>query len=78
MSTQPMPACEALAADPARYMFRQMLHQLRAAQDYDQQRCESLVIVGYLSCALEVELIDCETHRLVGAEIRAFVWGAAQ
>ncbi|WIX04477.1 hypothetical protein QK899_08705 [Pseudomonas sp. AR5] len=78
MSTHPMPACEALAADPARYMFRRLLQQLRAARNYDEQRAESLVLLGYLSCALEVDLIDCETHRLVGAEIKAFVWGPAQ
>lgn len=75
MSTQPMPACEALAADPDRYMFKQQLVDLTNAGDYDEKLRAAGRLGGYLSALLECGVITCEDHRALTGEIQAFVWG---
>ncbi|KJS28387.1 MAG: hypothetical protein VR76_07650 [Pseudomonas sp. BRH_c35] len=67
--------CEALAADPARLIFKGHLLQLKAAPDYDRQFNEAIRIGGYLSGLLECDAITCTTHRALLQEIQAFVWG---
>lgn len=78
MSTQPMPACEALAADPARYMFKQQLDELVQADAYDEKYRAAVRLGGYLCALLESDVITIEAHRALNSEIQAFVWGAAQ
>ncbi|WP_313401719.1 hypothetical protein [Stenotrophomonas sp.] len=78
MSTHPMPACEALAADPARYMFKQQLAELVEARDYDEKFRMVCRLGGYLSALLEGDVITCEEHKALREEMHEFVWGAAQ
>lgn len=78
MSTQLMPACEALAADPARYMFKQQLAELVEARDYDEKFRMICRLGGYLSALLETDVITCEEHKALREEMQEFVWGAAQ
>lgn len=78
MNTQPMPACEALAADPARYMFKGHLDLLKSAESYDERYREAIRLGGYLSALLECDVVTCEAHRALQGEIHAFVWGPAQ
>ena len=77
MSTQPtMPACEALAADPARYMFKEMLRSLRAAEDYEQRYSATIRIFGYLAALLEADLIDTDRFVAIHDELHARTWEA--
>ncbi len=78
MSTHPMPACEALAADPARYMFKHQLYELVEARDYDEKFRMICRLGGYLSALLETDVITCEEHKALREEMQEFVWGAAQ
>jgi len=76
--SSPMPLCEDLAANPARYLFRLHLQNLKAAPGYDQQRREAVMIYGYLSCLLEHDLVSQQQHSALFDEIHAFVWGPYQ
>ena len=76
MSTQPMPACEALAADPARFLFKLHLGQMVSSPSYQLKRDEAIRLNGYLSGLLEAELITGSQLEAVHAEIDAFVWGS--
>jgi len=78
MSTHPMPACEALAADPARYMFKQQLAELVEARDYDEKFRMICRLGGYLIALLECDVITCEEHKAMREEMHEFVWGPAQ
>lgn len=78
MSTHPMPACEALATDPARYMFKQHLADLVAACDYDEKFRMVCRLGGYLIALLECDVITCEEHKAMREEMHEFVWGPAQ
>jgi len=78
MSTQLMPACEALAADPMRYMFKQQLAELVESRDYDEKFRMVCRLGGYLCALLESDVITIEVHRVLNSEIQAFVWGPAQ
>lgn len=78
MSTQPMPACEALAADPARYMLKAYLGDLMKASLYEEKSHLATRMYGYLSGLLECEAIEREQYRAMTQEIQDFVWGAAQ
>jgi len=76
MSTQPaMPACEALAADPARYMFKQLLSELKEADHYDEKYRMVTRIGGYLAALLECDVITVEQFRALRSETHVFVWG---
>ncbi len=68
--------CEALAADPARYVFKLHLGHLKAATSYDSQHLEIVRLGGYLSCLLECDVIPSSTHGALLDELHAFVWGA--
>lgn len=74
----PMPHCEALAADPARYLFKSYLRELLRATSYERQNEIAGWCGGYLCALLELDVIDCDRHRALGREIRAFVWGDVQ
>lgn len=75
MSTQPMPACEALAADPARYMFKAYLAELKAARIYEDRISTMHRLGGYLCALLEAAVISCEEHKALREEMQDFVWG---
>ncbi|WP_312669002.1 hypothetical protein [Stutzerimonas nitrititolerans] len=74
MST-PMPACEALAADPARYIFKQLLSDLKEAVLYDEKHHMVTRIGGYLAALMECDVITVEQSRALRNETRTFVWG---
>jgi len=78
MSTQPMPACEALAADPARFLFKLHLGRLVSSSSYQLKRDEAIRLSGYLSGLLEAQLITDSQLEAVSAEIDAFTWGTDQ
>lgn len=79
MNTNPaMPACEALAADPARYMFKHQLADLVEAPSYDEKFRMVCRMGGYLSALLESDVITCEEYRAIRKEVHDFVWGPAQ
>lgn len=76
MSTNPaMPACEALAADPERFLFKLHLGRLVSSPSFHLKRDEAIRLDGYLSGLLEAELITGSQLEAVYAEIDAFVWG---
>jgi len=75
MSTQPMPACEALAADPARPLFKLHLARLRAMESQVMRTHECIRINGYLSGLLEAGVISGEQIDAVNEEIGGFTWG---
>lgn len=70
-----MPICEALAADPDRYMFKAMLRDLLTATTYEEKRTEALYLHGYLNCAAETNLLTHEQYRQLWNEIHGYVWG---
>jgi len=70
-----MPACEAFAADPARYIFKQMLGDLKEADLYEEKSRMVTRIGGYLSALLECDVITVEQSRALRREIHTFVWG---
>ncbi|WP_313103756.1 hypothetical protein [Stutzerimonas nitrititolerans] len=74
MST-PMPACEALAADPARYIFKQLLSDLKEADLYDEKHRMVTRIGGYLAALMECDVITVEQSRVLRNETRVFMWG---
>ena len=74
MST-PMPACEALAADPARYIFKQLLSALKEAVLYDEKYRMVTRIGGYLSALLECDVITVEQSQALRSETHVFMWG---
>ncbi len=77
MSTQPtMPACEKLAADPARYLFKLHLQRLVTSPSFQLQRDEVIRLSGYLSGLLENALITEAQLDAVSDEIDAFAWGS--
>lgn len=78
MNTHPMPACEALAADPARYMFKGQLDQLKAAKSYEDRYQEAIRLGGFVCALLECDVITIEEHRALRDEMHEFVWGPAQ
>ncbi len=76
MSTQPtMPACEALAGHPARFIFKLHLQRLVTSPSFQLRRDEAIRLAGYLSGLLENELITEAQLDAVSAEIDAFAWG---
>lgn len=76
MSTQPaMPACGALAADPARFLFKLHLGRLVSSPSFQLKRDEAIRLSGYLSGLLEAQLITGSQLEAVSDEIDAFVWG---
>lgn len=76
MITQPtMPACQALAADPARFLFKLHLQRLVTSTSAKLQRHEAIRLSGYLSGLLENELITEAQLDAVSDEIYAFAWG---
>ncbi len=76
MSTLPtMPACQALAADPARYLFKLHLQRLVTSPSFRLQRDEAIRLAGYLSGLLENALITEAQLDAVSDEIDAFAWG---
>lgn len=76
MSTNPaMPACEALAADPERYMFKQMLSDLKEADHNDEKYRMVTRIGGYLAALLECDVITVGQWQALSSETHAFVWG---
>lgn len=76
MSTNPaMPACEALAADPARYIFKQLLTDLKEADLYEEKSCRVTRIGGYLAALLECDVITVEQSQALRNETHVFVWG---
>lgn len=78
MSTHPMPACEALAADPARYMFKDFLNELKGTDRYEDKYRTAVRMGGYLGALLECDVITIEQSQVLRDEIHAFVWGPAQ
>lgn len=76
MSTHPMPACEALAADPARHIFKLHLQRLVLSPSYELRLHEGIRMAGYLSALQESALITEAQLEVVNDEIHAFVWGA--
>lgn len=78
MSTHPMPACEALAVDPARYVFKRYLADLTEAADYEVKYRECCRLGGYLAALLECDVITCEEHRAMREEMQNFVWWPVQ
>jgi len=79
MSTHPaMPACEALAADPERYMFKHMLSDLMEADHYDDKYRMVTRIGGYLAALLECDVITCEQSKALRKETHVFMWGPDQ
>lgn len=77
MST-PMPACEALAADPARYIFKQLLSDLKEADLYDEKHRMVTRIGGYLAALMECDVITVEQSQALRSETHTFVWGPDQ
>ena len=76
MSTQPaMPTCEALAADPARFLFKMHLGRLVSSHSFQLRRDEAIRLYGYLSGLLEAQLITDSQLEAVSDEIDAFTWG---
>jgi|GEM_PF-489170 len=76
MITAPkMPACEALAADPGRYMFKANLDSLKKAAAYEDQHLLVTRLHGHLTGLLEAGAISSQTHAAAHAESHAFVWG---
>lgn len=75
MNTQPMPACEALAADPARYIFKGYLAELTEAANYEERYRACCRLGGYLGALLECDVITREEYRAMCAETQNFVWG---
>ena len=70
-----MPACEALAANPARFLFKLHLARLVSSPSFQLKRDEAIRLAGYLSGLLEAQLITDAQLERVSAEIDAFVWG---
>lgn len=73
-----MPACEALAADPARYIFKQLLTDLKEADLYEEKICRVNRIGGYLAALLECDVITVEQSQALRSETHTFVWGPDQ
>jgi len=72
-----MPACEALAADPARYIFKQLLKDLKEADLYDEKYRMVTRIGGYLAALMECDVITVEQSRALRNETSVFMWGPA-
>ncbi|QGZ31466.1 hypothetical protein [Stutzerimonas stutzeri] len=70
--------CEALANDPARYIFKMHLGSLKAATTYETQRSDAMRLTRHLGGLLECDVISCETHNALLDELHAFVWGEAR
>jgi len=70
-----MPACEVLAADPRRFLFKLHLGRLVSSPSYQLKRDEAIRLSGYLSGLLEAQLITDSQLETVSGEIDAFVWG---
>lgn len=75
MSTQPMPACEALAADPARHIFKLHLARLKTMESQTLRAHECIRIHGYLSGLMEAGLLTDDQLDAVSGEIGDFTWG---
>ncbi len=67
--------CEALAADPARYMFKANLEWLKKAPDYHDQQLQVNRLQGHLTGLLEAGAITRQAYEATYAEAHAFVWG---
>lgn len=72
--SRPMPVCEALAADPARYMFKANLEWLKKAPDYHEQHLQVSRLHGHLAGLLEAGAISPQAYEAAHAEAHAFVW----
>ncbi|WP_415844681.1 hypothetical protein ACMYUJ_17290 [Stutzerimonas zhaodongensis] len=70
-----IPICEALAADPARYMFQANLEWLKKATDYPEQHLQVNRLQGHLVGLFEAGAITFQTFEAAYAESHAFVWG---
>jgi len=70
-----MPACEALAADPERYMFKRMLSDLKEADHNDEKYRMVTRIGGYLAALLECDVITVEQSQALRSETYVFMWG---
>ena len=75
MSTRLMQACETLATDPARHIFKLHLQRLIASPSYELRLHEGIRLAGYLSALQESALISDTQLDAVSDEIHAFVWG---
>ncbi len=73
-----MPTCEALAADPARYIFKQLLTDLKEADLYEEKSRLVTRIGGYLAALLECDVITVEQSQALRSETHTFVWGPDQ
>lgn len=73
---QPMPTCEAIAANPAHYIFKATLERLTQARRYQDQHLEVNRLHGHLDGLLEAKAITELQWWDAAAETRAFVWGA--
>lgn len=69
------PVCDAIAADPARYLFQGGLQALLAATDFAEKDHYGKRLAGHLDGLLEAEIISREQFRAAADEINAFVWG---
>lgn len=70
-----LPLCEALAADPAHYMFKTHLEWLKNAPDYQDKRLRVERLQGHLVGLLEAGAITVQVYEAAYAEAHAFVWG---
>jgi len=76
MSIHPaMPACEALAAAEARYLFSGMLQDLLSAKESADKQTSACRIGGYLGGLMECQVITAAEYTVMRDEISNFVWG---
>ncbi|PKG93624.1 hypothetical protein CXF92_12645 [Pseudomonas sp. Choline-3u-10] len=68
------PICDAIAADPARYLFKTGLQALLAASGFAERDHYGKRLAGHLDGLMEAEIISREQFRVAANEINAFVW----
>lgn len=73
---QPMPTCEAIAADPKHYLFRAKLERLIQTTAYQDQHLALYGLQGHLDGLAEAKAITWDQWRDAQDESRSFLWGA--